>query len=351
MNRQLLQYCHAPDRALLGPHAEALLRNAGGPLHLEIPGRDPSRCRVLVTLSHGNETSGIKALHRLLSEGIEPAVTLHCFIPGTEAALLDPVFTHRQVPGQPDLNRCFHPRRGSRRIERSHEFRLAQQILARIHGLRPEAVVDMHNTSGEGPSFAVTTRFAECHEPIVSLFTQRLIVTDLQLGALMEADTPDLPVVTVECGGAFEETADRVALEGLQRFFRATDLGHSPPADLPLDLYRHPMRMEMLPSMRLACAEHPQADADLTLKTDIEHHNFGSVTPATALGWIHPDALGGLRVHDAQRRNHLNRLYRVVDGVLYPSCRQKLFMVTSNPVIAASDCLWYTVIENPPDEI
>jgi hypothetical protein len=36
--------------------------------------------------------------------------------------------------------------------------------------------------------------------------------------------------------------------------------------------------------------------------------------------------------------------------VLYPVQRQKLFMITSNPAIAASDCLWYTVIEDPPDE-
>lgn len=331
----------------IGPHIGSFLGNAGGPVHIEIPGRDRSRCRVLVTLLHGNETSGLKALHELLRRQTEPAVTVHCFVLATEAALLDPVFTHRQVPGQPDLNRCFGPPGISK--EESREYRLAQAVWERIRALRPEAVVDMHNTSGEGPSFAVTTCLDPRHEPVVSLFTQRLIVTDLMLGALMEKDSPDLPVVTVECGGAFEETADRTALEGLERFFTNAGISKRPAADWPLDVYLHPMRLEIAPSVRLAFDEQPRVDADLTLKTDIEHHNFGSVTPDTPLGWVHPDALGGLGVYDARRRNHLMRRYRVVGGVLYPVQRQKLFMITSNPVIAASDCLWYTVIENPRD--
>lgn len=339
-----------PEPDAIGLHIEAFLQNAGGPVHIEIPGRDRSRCRVLVTLLHGNETSGLKALHALLQREVVPAVTLHCFIVATKAALLDPVFTHRQVPGQPDLNRCFRVSEGHASLKDSSEFHLARAVWSRIRALKPEAVIDMHNTSGEGPSFAVTTTHSARHEPLVSLFTQRLVVTDLKLGALMEKDSPDLPVITVECGGAFEQSADRIALEGLERFFMKEDIRQSPEADWPLDLYLHPMRMEISPSIRLAFDDSPHADADLTLKTDIEHHNFGSVTPDTPLGWIHPDALGGLGVYDARRCNHLTRLYHIVDGVLYPLQRQKLFMITSNPAIAASDCLWYTVIEDPRGE-
>ncbi|MEX1197176.1 MAG: succinylglutamate desuccinylase [Pseudohongiellaceae bacterium] len=348
-DKNTLRHWLRPGADIIGPHIESFLRNTGGPAHIEIPGRDTSRCRVLVTLLHGNETSGIKALHELLHRETRPAVTMHCFILATRAALLEPLFTHRQVPGQPDLNRCFRAPGEADPVSRSHEFHLAQTVWERIQALQPEAVVDMHNTSGEGPSFAVTTTLASRHEPIVSLFTQRLIVTDLKLGALMEQDSAQLPVVTVECGGAFEETADRIALEGLERYFTNNDIRRCPPTDWPLDVYRHPMRMEITHSIRLAYGESPRVGADLTLKADIEHHNFGSVTPDTPLGWANPDALGGLGVYDARRRNHLTRLYRIVDGMLYPVQRQKLFMITSNPAIAASDCLWYTVIEDPAD--
>ena len=55
----------------------------------------------------------------------------------------------------------------------------------------PEAVIDLHNTSGSGPSFGVCTHMDRQHDALVSLFTQRLIVSNLGLGALMEISEDD----------------------------------------------------------------------------------------------------------------------------------------------------------------
>ncbi|MCB1670642.1 MAG: succinylglutamate desuccinylase [Gammaproteobacteria bacterium] len=310
-----------------------------GPSRIHVPGRDSSRCRILVTLLHGNEPSGIRALHTLLKECFFPAVDIYCYLMAIEAAELAPRFTFRQVPGKRDYNRCFLPP-----FDSDDQGPVCQQLLEEIQQLNPEAVVDMHNTSGEGPSFGVVTRYDARHDRIVSLFTDRCVVTELRLGALMETSTAQLPVVTVECGGAFEAAADRIALDGMTRYFGVEALFREEHQDLETEVFFHPMRVEMNQAEIIACAEHYVPGSDITLTRDIEHHNFGLVTPDTLLGWVAPGTLEKMAAFDTERTNHFRSLYREEEGGLYPRCNQKLFMITSNLAIARSDCLWYTAL-------
>lgn len=340
----MIRHWSKPGPDAIGNNIREFVERMGGPCRIEIPGRDPTRCRVLVTLLHGNETSGLKALFALLRDslprGWQPAVTTYCYVIAHEACLLEPSFTHRQVPGKRDYNRCFKPP-----WDDDEQGLVCKQLLDEIRELQPEAVVDMHNTSGEGPAFAVTCRLTPRHDPIVSLFTERLIVTDLVLGALMETDSDKIPVITIECGGAFEDTADRFAWEGLHRYFSAEDIHKPVDADWSLDIYQNPRRMELQPGLRLAYADNPRLGADITLKVDIEHHNFGQVDQDTFLGWVSPTAEHKLAVYDSDHNNHFRDFYRVSNGRLFPRCPQRLFMITSNPIIASSDCLWYTVAD------
>jgi hypothetical protein len=324
----------------VGSNIEEFLRKIPGPSRIRIPGKDSSRCRVLVTLLHGNEPSGLTALHRLLKESISPAVDTFCYLIAIEAANMEPVFSHRQVKGKRDYNRCF---RSPFNID--NQGPVCERLLEEIIELNPEAVVDMHNTSGEGPSFGVTTSYDEKHDEIISLFTDRLIVTNLRLGAIMETNTDAIPVVTIECGGVFEAAADRIAFEGLQRYFTVNELFSSAPKDYGIELYFNPLRIEMHQASSLGYGAGPTSNCDITLKTDIEHHNFGLVTADTLLGWVGEGAMDKLAAFDAERSNHFKELYREESGALYPRTNQKMFMITSNPEIARSDCLWYVALE------
>lgn len=322
-----------------GSHdAVALLQALAGPTRIHFAGKDSSRCRVLVTLLHGNEPSGIKALHHLLRERFFPATDVYCYLVAIEAATLEPLFSHRQVPGKRDYNRCF-----SRPFDLDEQGRVCAALLQEITSLRPEAVVDMHNTSGEGPAFSVSARDDRRHVALASLFTDRMIVTGLKLGAIMETTTDSIPVITVECGGAFEATADRFADAGLRRFFAAESLYHPAPADYPMDVYYNPLRIEMPRHASLAYSDGPVPGCDITLKTEIEHHNFGRVTRDTLLGWVSESAMQAMTALDAASTNRFGELYRHENGALYPRFAQKMFMITGNPGIARSDCLWYVV--------
>lgn len=79
------------------------------------------------------------------------------------------------------------------------------------------------------------------------------------------------------------------------------------------------------------------------LRSDIEHFNFGQITTEQSLGFIHENDLQMLSAKSAQGEEKLFDFFHTLDGELYPKQSLKLFMVTSNPSIARSDCLFYLV--------
>jgi hypothetical protein len=324
----------------IGNNVEEFLRSLGGPTCFFLEGEDDTRTRALVTLLHGNEPSGAMALFRWLKSGQRPAVNVICIVASVVAALEPPLFSYRMLPRARDLNRCFRP------PFEGAQGALAEEILEILHMHHPEAVIDMHNTSGSGPSFGVCTHMDRQHDALVSLFTQRLIISNLGLGALMEISEHSYPTVTVEVGGRLDEDAHALAYEGMERYFQTeTVLAHEE-TDWGLELLRDPIRLELLDNVTLTYAEEPSPNYDVTLKTDIEHHNFGGVSPDTLLGWASGPERKLFAALDVGGRCAVTRLVRIEDGKLYPAQPLKLFMITNNAAIAYSDCLFYAVADD-----
>jgi hypothetical protein len=324
----------------IGNNVEEFLRSLTGPTCFFLEGEDDTRTRALVTLLHGNEPSGAMALFRWLKSCERPAVNVVCIIASVAAALEPPLFSHRMLPRARDLNRCFRPPfDGAQGV-------LAEEILEILHMHHPEAVIDMHNTSGSGPSFGVCTHMDRQHDALVSLFTQRLIVSNLGLGALMEISEHSYPTVTVEVGGRLDDEAHELAYEGMVRYFQAQTVLAQEETDWGLELLRDPIRLELLDHVTLTYADEPSANYDITLKTDIEHHNFGGVSPDTLLGWASGPERSLFTALDVGGRCAVTRLVRIVDGKLYPAQPLKLFMITNNAAIAYSDCLFYAVADD-----
>ncbi len=331
------KFVRDPDPAEIGENIEQFLHWLDGPGCLLLTGEDTSRTRALVTLLHGNEPSGLFALHRWLRSGRRPAVNVVCIVASVAAALGPPLFEHRMLPRARDLNRCFRPPFDDAQGE------LAEEILELLRLHHPETVVDIHNTSGSGPSFGVCCHMDRQHDALVSLFTQRLIVSDLGLGALMELSEQQRPTVTVEVGGRLDEEAHELAFEGMCRYFESEDVLRPAQTDWGLELLRDPIRLELRENVTLTYAEAPCDNYDITLLPDIEHHNFGGVGDDTLLGWAGSEASRLFRAQDAGGRCAVSRLVRIEGGNIYPAQPLKLFMITTNALIAHADCLFYAV--------
>ncbi|MDA1371425.1 MAG: succinylglutamate desuccinylase/aspartoacylase family protein [Proteobacteria bacterium] len=326
----------APDK--IGPTVTEFLKRLPGPTHIHVTGTDSSRCRAVATLLHGNEPSGLYAVYETLQQQIRPAVDIHYFIPSVDAARQAPGFIYRMLPHQKDLNRCFKTPFGN-----SEQDLLAEDLLENLRRLNPECVIDIHNTSGSSPSFGVTTFMDERHDALVSLFTHRMIVTDLILGSLMEISDSMMPTVTIECGGAEDTESNRMATEGLIKYITYEDVLSVKHTDMSLEFFHNPLRVELLDGSDIAYGDHSLMKDGVTLLSDIEHFNFGYVGPENCLGFVSGELAANLTVLDIHRKERLLDYFTLEDGKLYPTRRLKLFMVTTNPEIARKDCLFYLV--------
>lgn len=334
-----VKFIKDPGPQTLGHHIGEFLELLAGPACLFLTGKDQSRCRAFVTLLHGNEPSGAMALLRYLQSGQQPAANTLCIVASVPAALETPVFSHRMLPRARDLNRCFRPPFDD------SQGKLAQQILALIKQHRPEAVIDMHNTSGSGPAYGIATHLDSRHDALTSLFSSRLMITNLRLGALMEISDHLCPTVTIEVGGRMDEAAHLLAYEGLCRFFNQEQVLVGEETDWGIELFFDPVRLELLEHTTLTYGDTPSEHYDVTLKTDIEHHNFGTVSPGTLLGWVNRPPAKLFQVVDRRGKCAVSRLLRTDDGKLYPAAPMRLFMITNSPEIATTDCLFYAAMD------
>lgn len=329
-----------PLAADSGNSVEEFLRLLGGPACIFLEGEDTSRTRALVTLLHGNEPSGAMAVFRWLKSCQRPVVNIVIILASVTAAIETPPFSHRMPPRARDLNRCFRPPFDDA------QGALAEEILEILHMHRPEAVIDVHNTSGSGPSFGVCTHLDEKHDALVSLYTQRLIISNLNMGALMDISEHSYPTVTVEVGGRLDDEAHELAYEGMCRYLLAPHLFLQRDTDWGLELLHDPIRLELAENVSLTYADRPNPNYDITLKLDVEHHNFGGVTPDTLLGWANAPERSLFTARDMGGRCAVTKLVRIDNGALYPAQPLKLFMITNNVAIAESDCIFYAVADD-----
>jgi hypothetical protein len=328
--------------APLAPTVEGFLEQLGGPAALRIPGRDRRRSRVVTTLLHGNEPSGVRALHAWLRAGEEPAVDALFLIGNVEAATAPPGFAHRMLPGHRDLNRCFLGP-----FDEDVDGQRAGALLEAIRSARPEAVVDIHNNTGHNPAYGVGVEPRKEVLALTALFGDRFVESDLRIGALIEA-IRDLPSVTAEVGRSGDPRADAQALSGIRTFLTRDPL--FPPGPPPS--LRHlvePMRATLRPGARVAVADQPAEGRDLTVSSDLDRHNFETLPAGTAIGWV-TNPVCPLELRDGSGRDRAADYFRVEGPRLLTQCAFVPIMITTDPAIAESDCLFYVAREAVPHQ-
>ena len=307
-----MRVVEVPSRAALGDEPADLLAALGGPALFRVAGVDRSRCRAVVTLLHGNEPSGLVALHRWLRGGERPAVDVVCVVAAVEAARRPPGFAHRMLPGEPDLNRCFVPPRGE----------LAASILDELRAARCEALVDLHNTTGRTRPYGIGVLLDPVRLGLVSLFAPRYVHMNVRVGALVEALESELPAVVIECGRAGDPAADEIAYQGLRRFV-AGQTG----VDTIFTVFEATSRVVLKPGAELI--------------PDLDQFNLVQLDAGAPLG-----PLAGDRIPFEPEE-----LFEVRDGVLVTRCPLALVMMTHDPAVASSDCVGYVARSTRTSEV
>jgi hypothetical protein len=307
-----------------------------------------TKWRVITTLLHGNEPSGFIAVHHWLKmlatlnyNNATPATNVRIIICSIEAAQLLPIFSHRYLPNGEDINRCF----GADSSNNYHcRAKLIEQL---IHQVSPEAIIDLHNTSGKGPAFAVATAETMATKALSGLFSDTLILSHICIGALMEQTFSGV-IVTIECGGSIDELAHQIAYEGIKKFCYLADLFKAKEADKVRVIYK-PLRLKINSVIDLHFADinisrNVVVERNrLILKRDIEQHNFGITQAQTHLGMVMNDHVANFELIDENGHNQFAKFFSIVDNQLITLMNMYIFMATTKVEIAKSDCLFYVV--------
>ncbi len=336
----MIRHWHAPGGYEVGESADEFLRVLGGPAWLHLAGNDRSRMRAISTLLHGNEPSGVRALHRFLKSGRKPATDVLVLVASVDAALAAPGFAHRTLPGRKDLNRCFAD------SGLDLDARLARAILGELRTARPEALVDLHNTSGSGPAYGVGIRADPAHLSLTSLFASIYVLTDIRLGALMEVTEDAFPVVTIECGGAHDRQSDEIAVQGMTQYLCAETVLTRADIASSMTVLKHPIRVRLMNGGQVAYARARDASRILTLRDDIDRFNSAILPPREPIGWT--DSLDRLTAIDGRGVERREVLLEVRAGRLYAKQALRLFMATTDAHIAMEDCLFYAMSCDDP---
>ncbi|MBW2274853.1 MAG: succinylglutamate desuccinylase/aspartoacylase family protein [Deltaproteobacteria bacterium] len=331
------------DRGAIPESPRAFLEALEGPSAILVPGRERNRCRAVCTLLHGNEPSGLMALHGWLREDAPPAFDCLILIAAVETALEPPGFAHRFLPTARDLNRCFLP------PFEGPEGELAGEILRLVREANPECLIDLHNNTGHNPPYGVGPVAGAAELNLVGLFSERFVHSPLRLGALVEATQDDFPSVTVECGRAGDLAADAAARRGLDRYLAGEEIDPHHVTTPHMSVLTNPLRVCVRPDVEIDFADQPGNETDFTVVGDVDRHNFESLLPGVPIGWVRDETLWPLELLDIDGKDR-SRDYFTLRGRRLETRRTIIpIMMTTCAGAAKSDCLFYVV--EPGEEI
>lgn len=268
----------------------------------------------------------------MLKENPEPATDTCIVIASVNAARHPPLLSHRFLPWESDLNRCFG-------FAANHQDDLARDIVRSLKNKSVEAVIDAHNTSAHSEPFAVSVRNTKTIHQLTPMFTKNLIVMDQSLNTLIEHGDDETPWLTIEFGGVMDPNADELAYEALKTFITASDLFAEPVR--PLRLINDPLRLEIDEDAHLHYSSSVVDEGDITMFDTIDQLNFHVIETGTALGWLGPGGLGMFRIRTGVGTQEVDKYFQNKDGFLTTKKPMTIFMATTDPYIARKDCLLY----------
>ncbi len=335
-----ITYLKNPDSLVLKADYIQFLMSLIGPTVIDITGKDESKCRVFTTLLHGNEPSGLIAMHRWLTANDElpsPTTNVRFIICSVEAANISPIFSRRYLDGGKDINRCFSD-------DNTGDCGFCQRALLieqAIKEVKPEILVDIHNCAGSGPAFAVAPLISPEVLSITSYFCQTIILSGLQLGTLMERKF-DCPMITVECGGSNDEQSHHVAYQGLKQL-TLNEQSNNFHQSKSVDIIYKPLRLELKPHTSLSYGNHDEGFTGVCIKSNIEQLNYGISRKDQMLAWVDEKGLDNFELINEHGENVISDYFTCKKNVLTCAVDLRIFMATDNENIAINDCLFYVV--------
>lgn len=315
---------------LLACPPEHLHRVLPGPTLIHLEGR-VDRPLFVSALLHGNETTGLHAVQRLLRKYAERTLprALSLFL-GNIAATRE---GQRRLGNQVDYNRIWP----GTELPVCPETIMAQSVIDRIAPREPFASVDVHNNTGLNPHYSCVERLDPQTLQLAAMFGRLCIYSTHPKGTLSAAFAELCPSVTVECGKPGQSFGIEHALEYLEACLHLTALPAHPVAPHDLELY------ESVAQVFVDAAVEFGFDAEgaaLNFIADLDHLNFTPVPAGFMLGRSRTPHLP-LQVINGSGRDVASEYFAIKQGYLMVRKPVMPSMLTTDARIVRQDCLGY----------
>jgi hypothetical protein len=319
-----------------------LLQVLGKPTLIRVPGTGELPPRAISCLLHGDESTGYHATLRILRRRRTYPFDLYVLIGNVRAALAGDGFLHRYLDDQEDLNRVWGLGDPTTTLRRA-----ADGILAELRDAGIEALVDVHNNSGDNPFYAIATADRPETFNLATLFTTTILYWDLGAHTLMEALQDDVAAVAVECGLPDRPESLAFAVDGLRRYLGEEHIGRDR-IRRDFDLLGDLRKVVVKPEVRFKFGGELSDDTDFVIAADADVLNFVEVPAGQVLGRVHLGSALPVRAVDAAGNDVTGEHFRVLDGAVVTTAATTPVMMTRTVEAARKDCLFYVTTELPP---
>lgn len=296
-----------------------------GPTLIHLPGQ-AGRPLFVSILLHGNETTGLLAMQRVLKYYEDRTLPrpLWLFVGNIQAAGAG----KRLLPGQPDFNRTWTAGRGP-----AHD--MTRDVLDRVKRSDPVACIDIHNNTGRNPMYTVVARYEQSHLSLASRFARTVVYATSPDTTCSAAFSDSCPSVAVESGLPGEpEGVDAVVRFVSDSFELPDPVRH---VEFDIDLFHTVAVVKVAPSCTCGAAGE---DVDLELDPAIERYNFKEIPPGTRLARLRTGRTDCMKVQPFKRTVTESWLL-IQNGEITVARALMPAMLTSDPDVIKWDCLCY----------
>lgn len=322
-------HIYNPDCGQTRSSCKEIVQALPGPSVFHIRGRS-SACRVIVTLLHGDEPSGLRAVLEVMRRNTLPITDIKLVIVSVDAAALPPLFSHPFEPGKRDLNRCF------REPFLYQENHTAHDLYQLLNSLDAQCVVNLHDTAPDIPNFALTVDTTPAHLALSSYFCDTVLHSPIHIGALTDLPLTG-PVVSVYTPKTFDVKSNKKLIQGLLALWQDETLAEH----TPVRIISQPRRLELRRSAALTYSDKPVFGVNCTLRSDIEVCSLVTLQAGDMLGWVDHNRLDHFRIIGRSCREKVSRFFSANNNCLTVNQPTRLFLPSKNPELAKSDCLFY----------
>lgn len=312
-----------------------------GPTLLHLPGKEPRPLFVSVLL-HGNETTGLAAVQRLLHQyGINLPRALSLFIGNVTAAREG----LRALDGQPDYNRIWP---GTLEAAGTPEAAMARRVFDEMRQRQVFASIDVHNNTGTNPHYACINRLAPEFLQMATLFGRTVLYFIKPDGVQTKAFASLCPAVTVECGKPGAPAGEQHAFDYLSACLRLKQVPDHPVAKSDLHLFHTVTTVKVSDGASLGFGD---GEADIMFPPHFDQMNFSELPENTAIARIRPGSRAQICALDEAGNDVSARFFRVENDVVRTRRCVMPAMLTLDARIVHQDCLCYFMERLAPPKL